>query len=222
MLPPEVTARVLGENVVIGLKLSDGTAPRIYYLRTVTKEGPSNLRDFALSAASAMNTAGSGWDAIQNASNANQLEPADAGVLHQMFWGVNPSYVRVYLQYPGNVFRRALRGTPTVGGDVGFIDGRLSGYLHPGVESELFTVKDLNPNFNGYHPYAEPATVTPRLNFFIFRFQTEFLGITDDKMLPVNGQKPPAPADIARARVVTIGGISPTIGAPSWLTDLVT
>lgn len=218
MLPPEVIARVLGENDVIGLKLSDGAAPRIYYLRTVTKEGPSNLRDFSLGSASAMTVAGTDFDAIQDSSAANQLEPADSGVLHQFFWGISPSYVRVYLQYPGNVFRRALRGTPTVGSDVGFIDGRLSGYLHPSVQSELFTISGLNPNFNGYHPYAEPATVTVRLNFFIFRFDTEYLGITDDKLQAAN-LKPPSQQDIQRARVVTMGGLSSLIRVPSWLQD---
>lgn len=218
-LPSEVVQRILDEQAVIGLKLFEQATVRVYWFRTLTKEGPVNLREFSLGTASAMAVAGTGFDQIQNSAGANLLEPALTDHLHQIFFGVNPGYIQVFINYPGNVARLSLRGTRTVGGDTGYIDGAVSPFLAPSVDSELFSVKELNPNFNGFHPFAEPATPTVRINFFITRFQIEYLGQTDAQRVGISGKVAPPATAIEGGRIVTMGGVDQLIQTPAWIRD---
>jgi hypothetical protein len=214
-LPIDVVERILDERNVVGLKFLDPQgAIRIYWLRVLSKEGPVNLRNFNLGDAAAMQVAGTDWNAIQDGTAKNYLEPSADHILYQIFYGISPSPARLFFRYLANVDRWSLRGTRTVGGKVGYIEGRSTRYLTPAIQSELFTVKGLNPNFLGYHPYAEPATQTIRMNFFIHKFAVEFMRSS----LPLEGDQ-----EISqRGRIVTMGGISPIIPAPDWLVSAAT
>lgn len=218
-LPDVVSDRLLIEDDVVGLKFNDGAASRVYYFKACERSFPVNLRDYSLGSITAMATAGSGWDAVQDSSSNNYLEPEDSDYINQGFFGVSPSYLRVFLRYPGNVDRLNLRGIRTVGGQVGYIDGRISPYVDPSCATEFFTVKEINPNFNGYHPYPEPSTVTGRMNFFINKVAVDYLGQTDSNGLAVPGKKAPTGSAIGKGRVVTMGGADSLIRTPDWIRE---
>jgi len=183
--------------------------PKIYYLQLLRSEWPNDLADFSIGSASAQAAAGTGWNAIQDSSSANYLEPPDENVLYQCFYGITPSYARIYRQFPASVDRGSLRGTRTVGGAVGYIDGSSSPYRAPSAMTEFHTVKELNPNFYGYHPYGRPATITIRLYFYIAKYQVRNISAIIRELVP-------DPADQAQLPVYTIGGIQ-LVNAPDWL-----
>lgn len=177
-LPAEVLARIPDEGEWVGLKMLIGPTPRNFYFRVLTKEGPADLGEFSLGAASARATAGTGWDEIQDANSRYWLEPEFENVLHLVYWGVSPSIARIYRQYPAGVDRGSLLGTRAIGDNVGWVDGVKSPALIPSALTEFFVLKGTHPSFLGYHPYLEPASITVRMNFYITKFQVEYLKAT--------------------------------------------
>ena len=152
-LPPETVVRVLREGDLLGLLFRSGTIPRWYIFRVEQAELPNNLYEHSLGTANAMATAGTDWDLVEDSSSNKLLDPELDHLVHQVFWGVTPSYARVYRQYPSAVDRGSLRGTRTVGGAVGYIDGYASPLQSPSPLTETMVVKGHYPAFNMYHPY---------------------------------------------------------------------
>lgn len=205
-LPDVLVNRLHRENDVVALifKVSDQT--HLFPLRIDSLEAPNNLYEFSLGAATALATAGTGWSQIQDSSNNYHLQPPDEDVLYQVFYGISPSLARVYRRYPANVDRGSLNGTRVVGTDaIGYIDGQMSPLRYPSPVTELYTVKGIYPSFFGYHPRAEPSSITVRLSFYIYSFGVTYL----------------KPSEVDPAKIthkVTMGGRT-LMQAPSWLRD---
>ena len=212
-LPRDVLARIPDEGDAVGLRMRLANERRDFFFLILEKEGPVDLFEHSLGAASAQAVAGTGWDEVQDASNRYPLEPEFTRYLYQAFWGVTPSIARVYMQYPSGNDMLSLLGTRRVGTDsIGWIDGLKSPAHSPSLQTELWTTKGTHPAFNGYHPYLEPASITVRLNFYITKFWVDFIGAR----VPTRT----VPQDIRgmanRVFFRTMGGIFP-MEAPDWL-----
>jgi hypothetical protein len=223
-LPRGVDQLILKERDVLGLKMTNGSDPRIYWFRVLTRSYPVNLFEFSLGAATGYDTDGTGVNAINDSTgNNSQLQPAQNGEIIQGFWGVTPTPARIYLSYPQNTQRLNLRSLRTVGGDVGYIDGNISPLRSPDCSTEFFATNGLSPSFNGYNPQAVPNSITIRMTFYLARLIVDYLGITDELLKPMRqGQgKPPTAEDIKTGRVKTMGGADSLIRAPQWFVDKV-
>ncbi len=199
-LPQEILDRILKPGQVVGLWFTEGNQVVRKNLRILDYE-PTVLRDRIVgSAATALNTNGTTWDQIQDSSNRYLLQPTLEGYLHQYFYGVNPGYSWLYRSYPANKVRGGLVVPPAIGGNpnIGYTIGYDTPYQSPSAMTESFIVFGTNPAYLGYHPYAVPATITVRMNFWIFKYQVERVTLEP-------------------FREYTIGG-SPPIEAPKWLT----
>ena len=208
ILPPEAVKRLFSENDILGLKMRQGSALRVYYLRIKSVEGPNDVRDYSLGAATAQAAAGTDWNDIKDGSARYILQPQRSGVVYQAFYGIAPGYAWVYRRYPANVDLGGLQTTRTVGDRtyrIGYVDGLRSPYNSPSPETEFFTIMGTYPSFLGYHPYTEPASITVRMNFFISLYEVDWL-------------KNPTAEEVARARVRTMGGVT-LLDAPSWLSE---
>ena len=206
MLPPEVVRRLFAEADILGLKFRSDQAVAFRYLRIKTVEGPNNLRDYSLGAAAAQASAGTDWNEIQDGASRYILEPQQANIVYQAFYGIAPSYAWVYRRYPANVDRGGLQGARAIGDRtyrIGFVDGLDSPFMSPSPETEFFTVEGAHPAFLGYHPRLEPASITVRMNFFVVRYSVE--RIND-----------PTVEEVARSKVRTMGGET-MMDAPQWL-----
>jgi len=208
MLPEALVAATHKIGDIVGLQLGEaaGAGAKIYSLEVTRVEGPNDLADYSIGTATAMSSDGTGWNAIQNTASANWLEPEDERTLYQIWYGITPSYARIYRQYPGGTDRGSLRGTRAVGSANGFIDGTDTPYRYPSPRTMFHTVKGLNPNFNGYHPYAIPAT-TPNIYLWFYVMKYQVRNITGE----MTAEKE------TRQQVFTVGGIQPLVTAPTWL-----
>lgn len=193
-----VIDRVLKPGQVIGLWFREKNQTVRKNLLILDVEA-SNLMDFSLGSATALSANGTGWSQVQDSSNRYLLQPQYEGILHQYFWGSNPGYAWIYSAYPANTVRGGLLNTPNIGGNpnVGFRRGWASPYLSPSPLSETFITFGINPAYLGYHPYAVPASITVRLNFWIYKYIVQR-------------------TDLAPYREYTMGG-SPPVEAPKWL-----
>jgi hypothetical protein len=207
--PKEVSDRFLAEGDIIALKMLDGIQTHLYPFQVDTIEVPNNYAQFSIGSATALATAGTGWNTIQDTSNRYILEPESSGIIYQVFFGVYPSFARVYRQYPSGVDRGSLTGTRSPGTDpIGFISGDMSPLLFPSVVTEFFTLRGNHPAFYGYHPYGRPATVNVRLNFYIAVYGVS--GIrrnNDDAWITENSR-----------RIITMGGRT-LMQAPTWVKE---
>lgn len=205
MLPPEVTDRLHKEGDIVALKMRRGSDIVLAYLQINTVERPNDLLDYSLGAASALATAGTGWNEILDSSSYKHLEPEFEEILYQAFYGITPSFARVYRQFPSGRDLGSLRGTRVVGTDpIGFVDGLISPYKHPSPVTEFYNIKGTYPAFFGYHPYAEPSSITVRMNFFISTYGITSIGdtITEEEK--------------KKAKIVTMGGRT-LLQVPQWL-----
>jgi len=185
---------------------------RIVYFEVEVVEGPVDLANFSLGAATAQAVAGTGWKEIQDSSSRYWLEPADEKVIYHFFYGVSPGQARVYLQYPSGVDINSLISTRAIGSDAGFVDGIKSPYRSPSVDTEMFSMKGAFPAFLGYNPYLEPASITIRLNFFVRRYTVKVLGVDDG-----NGRV--ASPNVKHQAVVRAVGGRNLIDIPTWVQD---
>lgn len=201
-----ITPRLHRENDLLGLLLTDSNAARMYILRILTAEYPNNLLEFSIGSANALSATGTGWETVDDSSGKEYLEPEYSSQINQVFMGVAPSYARVYRQYPSGQERGSLIGTRAIGDRVGYVDGRYSPLRNPNPNTEFFVIKGQHPAFNGYHPRAEPSSVTVYANFYVASFNVEEL---DPRSL--------TPADRARLRCITMAGKS-LMTKPGWLT----
>ena len=174
-LPREVIDRIHGEGDLVALRMKLGNREKDFYFLVKAKELPNNLTEFSLGSATALAVAGTDWDDIQDSASRYQLEPEYEDYLYQIFYGISPSYARIYRNYPTNVDIGSLIGTRVVGGAVGFINGEQSPLLSPSALTEFWTLKGNHPSFMGYHPYAEPSSITVRMTFYVAKFLVEYL-----------------------------------------------
>ena len=207
--PVAVTDRFHNVGDVVALKMLEGSAVKLYPFRIEAQEFPNNRSEFSIGAATALAAAGTGWNTIQDASNRFILEPEFAEVIYQGFYGITPSIARVYRQYPSGVDRGSLVGTRNPGVDpIGYINGDMSPGLWPSPITEFYTVRGQHPAFYGYHPYARPATITVRLNFYITMYGVTCVpNMTDAEILRV------------AKKIISVGGRT-LMQAPGWMRGL--
>ena len=204
-LPGLILQSIHSVDDVVGLVFSESGSPVLRYLKVRSVEG-TGVAPFSMGSASAMAAAGTGWNRIQDSSAREYLVPANEGVLYQWWYGITPSYAWVYRRFPAGIDRGNLDAIPSrnIGDPFGYVDGYTSPLRYPSVLTGNYTVKGTFVEFNGYHPFAEPSSVTIFLAFLIATFKVDFL-------------KTPSAGDIARAKVFTMGGRSPA-PVPDWLT----
>lgn len=215
MLPAQTYARLLNEGDVLGLKMLRGSAKPTFFFHILTTEKPNDLADFSLGSASAQAVAGTDWDEIIDSGGRNYLEPESEKVIYHGFFGISPGQARIYIRYPTNKDINSLLGTRSVGGAVGFIDGAKSPYLYPSPQSEFFSMKGMHPSFIGYHPYLEPTSITVRMNFFITRYDVEFLG----ENIPIDSEL--FTKTLRVNPVIRMVGGHDAVPVPAWVEQLV-
>lgn len=202
-----IARRLHDEGEIVGLRFLRGALPITRYLRIETAERPNNLSEFSLGSASAQNTTGTGWLQIQDSNNNFFLQPDYRYIMYQIYYGVGPSYARVYRRYPAGVDRGSLFGTRLIGSQVGWVDGLISPLHRPSVQTEFYTVNGQYPSFNGYHPYGAPASITVFMSFYISAYSVAKVkaeDLTDEEKKGV--------------KLVTMGGRT-LMQAPDWLQD---
>jgi len=198
----------LHEGDIISLKMLDGNDTKLYPFQVESREAPNNYTEFSLGSATALAQAGTGWNTIQDSSNRYILEPEYTGVIYQVFYGISPSYARVYRQYPSGVDRGSLTGTRNPGADpIGYVSGDQSPLLQPSPTTELFTVRGQHPAYYGYHPYARPATANIKMTFYIVSYAVNGVR-TDDQQWIMNNSE----------RIVSMGGRT-LMAAPGWVRE---
>lgn len=200
--PSDVVASLLHEGEVVGLIMDLEGKPTLYNLRVETRELPNNLYEFSIGTANAEAAAGTGWSEVQNANNQWLVVPPQDNQLYQVFYGISPGYAQVYRANPANVSLGALRVPITIGGTTGYITGRQSPYWTPSSLSEFFTIKEMNPAFNGYHPYAIPASINVRMNFLVARYHVTL-----------------QPDSVTPKRKVTMGSAERLMLVPNWISS---
>lgn len=201
-----MAGRLYREGEVVALRMMENANLKDYYFRVDTAEYPNNRTEFSIGSATALAAAGTGWNNIQDSSNTYILEPQNENLLHQYWYGIAPSYARVYRRYPPGVDRGALLATRNPGVDPeGYIDGVASPLRIPSPITETLVIKGLRPSYYGYHPYAVPSSITVRLSFYVAVY-----GLTHIKAEEV---------DPKAVRLVTIGGRVPP-QAPSWVREV--
>jgi hypothetical protein len=208
--PVAITDRYLKEGDLVALKMLDGNKVTLFPLLIETLEYPNNYYNFSLGSATALASAGTGWNTIQDSNNRYILEPEYSEALYQVFYGVSPPIARLYRQYPSGVDRGSLVGTRNPGTDpIGYINGDSSPMLWPSPVTEFFTVRGQHPAFYGHHPYARPATITVRMNFYITAY-----GVCGIRGMPDEEVRTKA------KRIITMGGRT-LMQAPGWVKDAV-
>ena len=172
--PESLVARYHRVDDYVGLQFRTGNREGWAYFRVLSREAPNDLWDFSLGTASAQAVAGTGWSRIQDSSNKEWRVPDPDNVMYQGFYGITPSYARVYRQVMSGNDRGSLNpATRQIGDPVGFINGEMSPYRRPSFMTEFHTVRGMTHAFLGYHPYGEPASVTVRMNFFVATYGVE-------------------------------------------------
>lgn len=217
MLPKETYARILTEGQILGLKMvPSGSEQRIFHFRIETVEGPNDLMEHSIGAAAAQDTDGTGWNTIVNSASNRLLEPESERIIYHVFMGVSPGQARVYRNYPSAQAINSLYGTRSVGDAIGFIDGRKSPYDSPSPTTEMFIPEGVYPEFNGYHPFLEPPTITVRLAFYITRYDITFMGVDPSGGAEDRKRNIALPEVRERAKVRTMGGHR-LVSAPRWI-----
>lgn len=218
MLPSSVIDRLLREDQVLGLLMKRDGSKRTIYFRIETAEGPNDLMDFSLGAATAQAVAGTGWSEIQDSASRYYLEPGSQKIIYHFFFGVSPGQAWIYRRYPSNRDLNSLIATRAIGDPIGYVDGNKSPYRVPSPLTEMFSMYGMHPAFLGYNPFLEPVSITVRLNFFVVRYDVTVLGLnpvlTGGKGLIV------ADNDRMQARVRPVGGHE-LIDVPSWIESAV-
>ena len=201
--------RWLEQGWLLLLFFQEGAVP----FRIVDREW-SQLKPYSLGYNLA---AGSNFDdylEIQDAQNRRYLEPYKDDFIYHTFWGVTPSKVRIYYQYPPRTDIGGMVSAPrTTTGDVGYVDGEMSPYEGPySPKTELFTIKERYPLFQAYNPLND-SIYQVKLAFDQMRYTYE---IIKDKPLikeMLVGNR--------RVKKYTMGSVDKLMTIPNWLEKLV-
>lgn len=161
----------LQESHYVGLQFADGW----YFVRLTGKE-PTNLKyNLAYDATHTAHTAGqitAAWDDVPVSAqdDRKQLSPGTdhRRELYQIFYGINPSNIQLYLQFVSRQDRWNLVRQRNAGDDFGFITGEESPYFDPSVKTELFTINEVYPAFKAENISADTQTIY--LNFQIMKY----------------------------------------------------
>lgn len=204
MLSPEIIERLFKQQDILGLQMTFGSEKKTVYFQIDTVEYPNDLADFSLGTASALAVAGTTWSDIQDSASRFLLEPEYESIIYQLFFGINPGQAWVYRRYPANRDINSLVGTRAIGSGQGHIDGLKSPYKNPSPLTEMFTVRGARPAFLGYNPYADPASITVRLYFYVVRYDVTLKGfnLTEEEK--------------KRAVTRNVGGHD-LVPAPTWI-----
>jgi hypothetical protein len=150
----------LEQGWLLALGFTEGWA----CLRIQHKEW-ANLEPWSLGPLAALGSLAT-FDQIQTANNQHYLEPFDQSLIYHTFWGVTPSPVRIWPEYPPRTPIGSMLSEPrAVGGEVGYINARKSPFNGPfSKATELFTVSERYPEFQAYNP-TNDAVYNVMLNF---------------------------------------------------------
>jgi hypothetical protein len=124
----------------------------------------------------------------------------DLEEIYQLFWGVSPSILRVYLEAPASVGQKNIDIDHWQANKLqfGYIDGFDSPMLYPSINSEII----VPPQFDIALGYANAtgATINPELLFYVNRLQVRVVEDTDLVMAMITGKTP--------TMIKTVGGIT--------------
>jgi hypothetical protein len=135
------------------------------------------------------------------------LEPQTTDVFYQVFIGIDPEDIELYLKFPANTNRYDLAGIWSVGGKVKWIDGVISPFEAPAEESELFTFRDLYPVFEVYNAGDRDEYV--QLSFHIAKYTYRIVRDQDTIQKLVEGRIP-----------VKLWSFREPYSAPNWLVQM--
>ena len=128
----------------------------------------------------------------------NILEVDTALQLYQVFYGITPSVVRAYMNYPSGKPRRNLNIKEVSSkADFGYIDGYMSPYDDPQSVSEFWVPKDLDVSFAWYNPASVSNIITTKWIINLYA-----VGIIKDVDLVEKILK-----RRVECRIVTLGGV---------------
>lgn len=176
----------------------------------ITGKEWGNLTPWSLGAVAALSNL-SKYDEVQDSQSRHYLEPHTEDLIYHSFWGVTPTRARIFTQYPPREDIGSVLSIPrTETGDVGYIDGDVSHFTGPfSLRSELFTVKEKYPQFQGYNP-TNDSMYNVMLNFDQRHYAYQI--ITDPELIKdmLVGQR--------RVKKYTMGTASPNpMTIPDWL-----
>ena len=124
----------------------------------------------------------------------------DLDNLYQLFWGVSPSPIRVYLEAPASTGQKNIDIDHWSANKLqfGYLDGFDSPMLYPSANSELM----IPPQFDIALGYGNPlgTTINPLLLFYVNRLQVRVVTDVDLVMQMLTGRTPTA--------IKTIGGLT--------------
>lgn len=210
----EIERYIPEENFYVSLLFNEGYWTfKILRKQQLTVYKPYAFDDDALVALKTL----TGWEAPNDPQGRFYLEPQEEETLYQIFVGISPSMVQVYLQYLQREDRMNLITTRTVPGNIGFWDGEYSPYLDPSPGTELWTVHDLYPYMNAYIPGIADghADFHDQQKIYVAFYITPFTyDVVADKAKALSflrGER--------RCTVRTMGDGQRPIKAPAWLNE---
>ena len=131
----------------------------------------------------------------------NILEVDEALHLYQVFYGIRPSLIRGYMNYPSGKPRRNLDIKEVSSkAHFGYVDGSMSPYDDPQPVSEFWVPKDLDVSFAWYNPASVSNIITTKwiINLYAVRVLRDVDLV--EKILKRKGEG-------AQCRIATLGGV---------------
>jgi len=135
----------------------------------------------------------------------NILEVDEAKHLYQVFYGIRPSDIRAYMNYPSGKTRRNLDiKEVSARADFGYVDGNMSPYDDPQPVSEFWVPKDLDVSFGWHNPASVSQIVITK--WVINLYAVEVIKDVDlvEKILKRR----------VECRIATLGGVESFSYAP--------
>ncbi|MBA7499306.1 hypothetical protein ES704_02046 [subsurface metagenome] len=170
----------------------------------------ANLEPWSLGGITALNNLAA-YNEVQDSQSRHYLEPHTEDLIYHSFWGVTPTRARIYVQYPPRADVGSVLAVPrSETGDIGYIDGDKSPYEGPfSNATELFTVKEKYPAFQGYNPLNDDMD-NVLLNFDQRHYSYQIIKNPDLIRSILIGT--------ARAKKYTMGSAWPNVMTlPDWL-----
>lgn len=128
----------------------------------------------------------------------NILEVDEAKHLYQVFYGIRPSAIRAYMNYPSGKPRRNLDIKEVSSrADFGYIDGEMSPYDDPQPVSEFWVPKDIDVSFGWYNAASGSNIVVTK--WLINLYAVEIIKDVDMVQKILNRR--------VTCRIATLGGV---------------
>lgn len=141
----------------------------------------------------------------------NILEVDEKMHLYQVFYGIRPSGIRAYMNYPSGKPRRNLDiKEVSAKADFGYVDGYQSPYDNPQPVSEFWVPKDLDVSFGWYNPASVPNIIITK--WIINLYGVEIITDVDlvEKILKRR----------VECRIATLGGVEMFTYSPPNVWDV--